>query len=149
MWVFADRVYLLLEPDLLHLNPVFDRGWQLGFQDLDAVLGHRRKFLLNLQCVDFDHANFLILWQQVLIFRLLSLKSMQECLDDLTWIFEAFVIQYTEINRLVLPVLNQELVVHAKELVDFAEGIVDELVDLLTVVVVEWVTVEPLVTIKN
>ena len=134
---------------MLHLNPVFDRGWELGFQDLDAVLGHRRKFLLNLQCVDFNHTNFLVLWQQVLIFGLLSLKSMQKSFNDLTWIFEAFVIQYTEINRLVLPVLNQELVVHAEELVDFAECVMDELVDLLTVVVVEWVTVEPLVTIKN
>lgn len=31
LWVLADRIDLLLQPDLLHLNPVLYRGWQLRF----------------------------------------------------------------------------------------------------------------------
>lgn len=47
LWVLADRIDLLLKPDLLILNPRLHSLRQQAFEDVEALLGHWDKLFTD------------------------------------------------------------------------------------------------------
>ena len=74
---------------------------------------------------------------------------MQEGFNDLTRVLQLLVLKDAEVDGLVLPILGQELVVNLEEVLDLLKGSLNQIMDLLTVIIVQWISIEPLVAVEE
>ena len=79
----------------------------------------------------------------------MALESVQKGLDHLRWILEHLIFKNREVNPLILPVLNEEVVVDLEKLVDFVKSASYQVLDDLFVREVELVLTKPIVTVEE